>query len=243
MRSMINEAKLTKRYNTGDYEFEEYTLGAVVDEKESGAEVLTELKAQINNAFVGEAKPETKAEKKSAKTEKKEEKKNGKSTNSKTSTANNKASDDEDSSDEDSGDADESDSDDETTDGEDSDGDDNSSDDSEDGDDEDSGSTKDTKASKGKSAKSGQAEEGKSGKSKFKKKPQSYNRGIEQHKEIFSGVLRSVSPDWKKSDELKVKAKKASESLENEPFLDEAGEVLESFKAMVRNHMKVKSKK
>lgn len=238
MRSMINEAKLTKRYNTGDYEFEEYTLGAVVDEKESGAEVLSELKAQINDAFVGktaETKTETKTEKKSGKKDKKEEKKNA---TSKTSSTDDENTDDEDSSNEDDSVDGESNQDDETTDGEDGNDSDDSSDDAED----DGDGEEDAPASKGKSGKGGKTEEGKGGK-KFKKKPQNYNRGIEQHKEIFSGVLRSVSPDWKKSDDLKAKAKKASESMEGVSFLDEAGEVLPAFKDSVKKLMALKKSK
>ena len=50
----VTEAKFTRRFNTGDYEHEEYTLTAQVEGKESGAEVLSALKAEVNDAFIGE---------------------------------------------------------------------------------------------------------------------------------------------------------------------------------------------
>ena len=74
-------------------------------------------------------------------------------------------------------------------------------------------------------------------KSKFKKKPQTYLRSNETHKEIFSNVLKTVAPDWKKTTESKAKAKAASQKLEGEEFLDENGEVLATFKAAVKKAM------
>ena len=65
-----------------------------------------------------------------------------------------------------------------------------------------------------------------------------YNRAIERHKEVFSGLLRSIAPDWKKTEESKKKAKKVSEVLEGEDFLDANGEVLDSFKALVKKKLK-----
>lgn len=251
MRSMINEATLTKRYSTGQYEYEEYTLGAVVDEKESGAEVLAELKKQINDAFVGKvSEEETEATTPPGKTGKKAGKKNGKG---KSNSSDDEDANDEDSQEEVSGDDGEGDHDDEAADGEDSDDSDDSSEDGEDSSDdgeEDSSEDEDSdddsgKGSKGKAGKSGKPADKKEagGKKKLVKKPQAYNRGIEEHKNIFSGVLRSVSPDWKKSDATKQKAKKTSEALEGEPFLDENGEVVASFKSEVKKLMSAAKKK
>ena len=235
MKSMINEAKLTKRYNTGEYEFEEYSLGAVVDERESGVQVLKELKLQINEAFTGEksteaaAEPETKTEKKADKKAKKEKKKDAKPSDS-----------------DDDADGSESESEDASNDDDESVADDEASDDaaSDDSDGESDDSSEDESEEDAKPAKKGKGKEEpaakEKGKGKFKKKPQVYNRGIEQHKEIFSGLLRSVSPDWKKSDKTKALAKNTSAEMEGENFLDENGEVLAEFKAAVVKHMKSK---
>lgn len=224
MKSMINEAKVTKRFNLGDYQHEEYTLGAIVDEKDSGAEVLAELKKQILEAYSGEVSSEEEQPKK------KEEKKNGKP---KASPVASEDDSDEDVSEEDAGDDGESSENDEAADGE---ADDNNDSDAEDS---DSDSDESDDAEKPKASQKGSK---KDGKKKFRTKAQTYNRSIEQHKEIFSGVLRSVSPDWKKSDKTKALAKKASTELEGENFLDENGEVVESFKSQVAKIMKGKSK-
>lgn len=240
MRSMVNEAKVTKRFNTGDFTFEEYTLGAIVDESESGADVLTELKKQINEAFVGEVSKPKQDDKKS---DKKEGKKNAKP--SKASVVDDKNSDDESAAVENAGNDGESDQDDEAADGEDSDHADDSSDSAEDSAAEDESSDEEEvakPAKKGGNKSDSKAPAKKEGVKKYKTKSQNYNRGIEQHKEIFSGVLRSVSPDWKKSDVLKQKAKKTSEALEGTEFLDENGEVVASFKAEVKKLMTVKAK-
>jgi len=250
MRSAITEAKLEKRYNTGEYEHEVYTLTAVVDEKESGALVLSEMKKQIHEAYSGQASeveeekaaPTTKSDKKS---DKKEEKKNGKSKSTKASVANDEDADDESTEEEDSGDADESDADDEAADSEDSDSDDDSSDDSEESDDDSSEDDAEEKSTSKSASKkdSGKSSSGKeSGKKKFVKKPQAYDRTIEEHKNIFSKQLGFVAPSWKNSDVTKAKAKKVSETLAGTPFLDENGEVLATFKAELKKLMIVKKK-
>lgn len=77
---------------------------------------------------------------------------------------------------------------------------------------------------------------------KFKKKPQSYSRASEQHKEIFSSVVKSIAPEWKKSDDLKKKAKDASQSMEGKDFLDDSGEVLSEFKDAVKKLLTGKKK-
>lgn len=223
----IIEAIFTRRYNTGDFNYEEHTLTAQVEDGETGTEVLVSLKAEVNAAYTGDIAEVTETKPAKVGKTKKEEKKNGKSKASST--------DDEDASDEDSADEDassdgEGDSDDEAADAETDSDDDDSSDDSEEDDD-----AKEAPAKKGKTAASSSGT-----KKGFKKKPQNYNRALEEHKDIFSTVLRSVAPDWKKSPESKAKAKKTSEKMEGVEFLDESGEVLESFKSQVKKLMSAK---
>lgn len=241
MKSHINEARFTKRIPTEQFAYEEYSLSAAIDPSESGEDVLIEMRKQVSSAFAAdlvestEAKKETKAAKKAAT---KEEKKNAKSGKSKTRTT-----DDEDeigeSADEDTGSDDEGVEDDEAADDQvDDDGDDssdNSEDDEEGSDDADGEDEEDSKPAKGKSGKDTKAPAKETkGKKVFKRKPQVYDRQIDQHREIFSRELRSLKPNWKESDVLKAKAKKASEELEGEDFLDENGEVLASFKATLK---------
>ena len=232
MKSVVNDAKFTKRFVTGDYQFEEYTLGAVVDERESGVQVLRELKLQVNEAFSagsGAAAADA-AEEQEEKPATKKGKKNAKS---KTSASDDKANDDEDSSSEDAESDGESDQDDDAADASDGDDGDDSSDDSSaddaDGDDAEEDAEEDAK----KAAKA-------KGPKKFKAKPQVYSRSIEQHKELFSGVLRSVMPDWKKSEKTKALAKEASAAMDGEDFLDAEGNVVPEFEAQVKKLMKVK---
>lgn len=227
MKSAINEAKLTKRYNTGDYEFEEYSLGAIVDDRETGVQVLKELKLQINEAFSGSAavQEEQIETKSSKKADKKEEKKNGKP--SKGSDAKDDSNDDEDSSDEDSSSDDKGSEDDEASDSK---NDDDSDDSSNDGITSSDAEEEEPKP-KSKAEKSGK---------KFKKKAQTYNRGIEQHKEIFSKLLGSINPSWKQSDKTKALAKSASSDMEGKEFLDENGEVVATFKVAVSKIFKPK---
>ena len=229
MKSVITEAKLTKRYSTGDYEFEEFTLSAAVDENESGAVVLSEMKKQINEAFTGEvSSKQTKGPK-----AKKEEKKDGKA---KSNPSDDEDNNDEDSSEENEGNDGESNHDDEAADSEDRDDSDDSAEESED----EAGGEDEEKPAKGSKGAGKKSDGEKSGGKKFKKKPQSYTRDIEQHKEIFSGIVRSIDPEWKKNDNTKAKVKKISVGMEGEAFLDEHGEVLDSFKAEVKKRMKGK---
>lgn len=74
-------------------------------------------------------------------------------------------------------------------------------------------------------------------KKKFVKKPEVYQRGKETHRELFSSVLKTAAPDWKKSDKSKEKAKDVSTKMEGKAFLNEDGDVLESFKVEVKKLM------
>lgn len=78
------------------------------------------------------------------------------------------------------------------------------------------------------------------GKKKFKPKPQNYARDNDTHKEIFSGVLKAVAPNWKKDAASKKRAKDVSVKLEGEKFLDVDGNVLVTFKQSVKKAMIVK---
>lgn len=246
----VVEAKFNRRFKVEEYEHEDYSLSAIVEDGETGSEVLLALKAEVSSAFVGASTSETVAEVKPKSTKgkgpKKQEKKLG--TKPKTNHADDEDTDDEDTSGEDAGDDGESSEDDETANSEDGDDGDDSSDTDEDGgegseSEEEVEEVKPAKGSKreisGKSAtkESGKAPAKEAGKKTFRKKPQSYNREIEQHKEIFSGVLRSVAPDWKKTEVTKARAKKASEQMAGKEFLDEDGEVLSSFKDAVKKLM------
>lgn len=215
------EAKFTRRFNTGEYEFEEFTLSAIVEDDETGSEVLIGLKKEVTHAFAGDV---TKEEEENAKSNSsKNNDKNGKTTTKKAKGAADEGSDDDEASDNEA-----SDDDNDSTEGDE----DEAGDESDDGEEE-------TKSSKGKAgAKSSKNAKDEGSKKTFKKKPQDYNRSIEAHKEIFSGVLRSINPDWKKSEDSKKKAKKVSEAVEGEEFLDGNGEVLDSFKALVKKKMK-----
>lgn len=131
---------------------------------------------------------------------------------------------------------DDSDSEDDDSDTEDED-EDSDSDESEEEDDETDDEDEDKKPPK-KTAKKPAAKT--AGKKKFKSKAQSYARDNDTHKEIFSGVLKAVAPQWKKDAASKKRAKDASVKLEGSDFLDAEGEVLASFKQSVKKHMSVK---
>ena len=233
MKSTVTEAKLTKRMNTGDYSFEEYTLTAQVDVKESGAEVLYELKKQIGEAFIGAMEVTTEEEPKTKK-EKKGKKANGKG---KSSTTDNEDESDSDSAEDSSEDEDESSSDNEATDDEDGDSSDDSSDESEEAEESEDDSEEEEVAAK--PVKGAKADKGgKAGTTKVRKaKPQGYDREAESHKALFSSLLGSVAPDWRKSEESKARAKKTSVTMAGKEFLDADGEILESFTAEVKKLM------
>lgn len=235
----VTEAKYTRKFNLGDYESEEHSLVAQVEDGETGSEVLISLKEEVIAAHTGE-----KVETKPVKAKQTKEKKNA--TKPKASVVDDEDTDDEDTTDEDAGIDGEGDQDDEATDDQDGDDSDDSSEDSEDGEEpsEEGDDEEEQAPAKGKRAPSkagAKSKEASPAKAKgFRKKPQAYDRNIEQHKEIFSGVLRSVAPDWKKSEITKTKAKKASEAMVGNAFLDENGEVIPEFTAKVKKLMTVK---
>jgi cobalamin biosynthesis protein CobT len=225
MKSVITEAKVTVRINTGDFNYEEGTLAANVQSGEDGVKVLRELKLQINEGLGAKGTVEEENEELT----KKKAGKNGKpSKQSKSNTINDEDESEEDTSEDDSGADDESDEDNETSDSEDSDDVDSDADES----DEDE-VEEEKPAKKGSSSSKG-------GKKTRQKGPEEYNRDLEQHKEVFGGIVRSINPDYRKSDKLKALVKTISTELEGEPFLDENGEVLSSFSKEVAKRMKGK---
>lgn len=228
----VTEAKFLRRVNIGNYEHEEYSLACVVNEEdkygETGEDALNMLKAEVFKSMSTAVSLEDKP--------KKEGKiKNGKSNSVKDSDQSGK-----DTSSKDAGNDGEGDQDNEAADSEVRDNSDSPSEEGS-GNGESGEEEKQPKPAKGKSSKgeaSPKETTKKEGKKSFKRKPQAYDRSIEQHKEIFSGALRSIAPDWKSSEDSKKKAKKSSETLEGEEFLDENGEVLDTFKQKLKKLMK-----
>lgn len=221
----VTEAKYARRFKLEEYEWEEHTLTAVVEHDETGAQVLSELKSEVNKAFTGEVAPEAQEETKKAPAKATKEKKEKKNAKSKSGSTDDEDEDAEDSEGEDGDADDEGSEDDEGSDADsEDDGDSESEEGSEDESEEGADEEENAKPAKGKGA----------GKKVFVKKPQNYDRKIEQHKEVFARVLKSVAPDWKNSEASKAKAKKASAALEGSKFLDEKGEVVESFKKALK---------
>lgn len=222
----ITEAKYTRRFTTGQYEFEEHTLSCTAgeDENPKGSDLLLELKHEVMQAFAGESTPD--------KVEKKERKKNGKSNNTKNSDEDGK-----DSGEQNPGDDVKGDKDNEAPDNEASDDNNSSPEPDEDTQNEEAPAGKEASGKKGKSSKKSSDDEEKPKKT-FKRVPQTYDRSIEQHKDIFGRTYTTIVPNWRESEASKKKAKQISEDLEGEPFLDENGEVIDSFKTRIRKCLK-----
>ena len=222
----ITEAKYTRRFTTGQYEFEEHTLScsAGEDENPKGSDLLLELKHEVMQAFAGESIPD--------KVEKKERKKNGKSNNTKNSDEDGK-----DPGEQNPGDDVKSDKDNEASGDEASDDNNSNSEPDESPKSEESSVGKEDSGKKAKSSKKSSGDEEKPKKT-FKRVPQTYDRSIEQHKDIFGRAYTAIVPNWRESEASKKKAKQISENLEGEPFLDENGEVIDSFKARIRKFLK-----
>lgn len=209
----ISEIKYGRKFNLGNYESEEIALTAVVDEDDDAAEVLADLKTKVAEANADGSIASTKT------TEPEEEEENG-STDDDTET-----DDDSDSKNDDDGSENEDDD-------QGSEGDEETED--EDG---DKKPPKKTGGAKGKPKAGTKGKDKTVGGKKVKPKAEVYDRENGTHKDIFSNVLTSVDPNWKKSDKTKLKAKKVSEQLEGEAFLDKDGEVVSAFKQSVKKAM------
>jgi flagellar biosynthesis GTPase FlhF len=66
---------------------------------------------------------------------------------------------------------------------------------------------------------------------KLKVKLTPYDRNLEIHKKLFKGLLDSNFPTWKSKP---ATAKEASVQLEGEDFLNAEGEIVESFKTLLK---------
>jgi type IV secretory pathway VirB10-like protein len=63
-----------------------------------------------------------------------------------------------------------------------------------------------------------------------------YDRALDTHKNLLGSFLDKKYPKWRTSDSLK-KAAEASKALNGTDFLDENGEILDSFKLAFSNYM------
>lgn len=214
------EIKYTRRFTTDkDYEFEEITVTATLEDDVACANAIAELKKQVEESrdLEGNADVDDPPPKKKDKKKPKKEK-------------------DEDESDDTDEDESDDDADDEADEDDDEGNDDTETDEADDTDEEKSKSTKTKKAAASKKDKTG----GAGSKKNFRKKPQVYQRENETHKELFSGLMKSVAPKWKASPESKAKAKSVSKKMEGKEFLDEDGKIFPSFKELVRKAMSKK---
>ncbi len=230
--TMIPESfEIKRRVPREEYGFEEITLIIQFEENEDARGAILEAQNMVNEALGLENKITVITEDKE---ETKKEKKNGKANSTKDDNKNRKSS-----SEQDSGNDGESDKDHEASDPKASDDDNDSTESGEESaEGEDSEEKVPAKGKRGKASKEPKEEKSEKGKKSFRAKPQHYDRSIEAHKDIFKVSLESVAPDWKKNEESKRKAKKASENLEGDEFLDENGEVVPEFITKIRKLMK-----
>jgi hypothetical protein len=75
-------------------------------------------------------------------------------------------------------------------------------------------------------------------KSGFKKKGSVYDRENELHKKLFSEKAKELVPGWNKSEAGKAKGKKLSQQLAGTEFLDENGEIVESFEKAMKKGLR-----
>ena len=231
----VTEAKYTRRYNTGNYEHEEFSLTAVVSEDENHVEVLAQLKSDIQNAYAGEAGPSVTEDAgtemdETPEEEEKPAKRSKKSKRSRTTTLEDESDTEEEIGpeieDETPEEEIENEIEDETPEEE-----------IENEIEDESPEEEEFEAEEEPEPAPAKKTRSKSGAKGFKKKPQVYQRSNETHKDIFGTVLRKVAPNWKKSFESKAHAKKVSQKMEGVEFLDEDGKVLASFEADVKKQM------
>lgn len=207
----VTDAKFTRRYKTGEFEFEEHALTALVEGEEKAADVLASLKAEVHTAYIGEGTPVGAA----ADSQEPSGKKPGK-----------KAKADAPVEEEETEETEEE----ETQ---------ETSEENEEGNEEEETENEDDEKESGKKSGKSPGKEA-SGKKTFKKKPQTYSRDSEQHREIFSNVLKEVAPDWKKTPAGKERGKTVSQKMAGKDFLDADGDVLPEFKTAVKKLMKAK---
>ena len=207
------ELRFNRRYNVGQYEHEDYTIVAQLEEGDSSVEALAQMKASVEAAFAGESggEPGADAADKPATTGK--GKKDKKSKPAPTTTQEEEE---------------ETEEIEEETGGEET---------EEETETEEEVETEETEEEETETEEE-EIEDPPPKKGKtFKKKPQAYQRENKTHKDIFSSVLKKVAPKWKSSFESKAHAKKVSQKLNGKDFLDENGKVLSSFEAEAKKLM------
>ena len=207
----VSEVKLVRRVSTGEYQFDEVTMTATTDKGETGAKVLADLDSEISKGL-GKAGP---AE---APAEEEKPAKTAKPAKATKAPAKEEAEEEEEADDEESEEA--SAEEDEAEDSE---------EDADESEEDDADSDDEEEEEKPKSKKG------------FKKKPQNYDRAIEAHKTLFSGILAGIKgKGWAKDESFKKTAKAASVKMMGQPFLDENGEVLPLFSTKVKKFVRGK---
>lgn len=225
----VTEVKYTRRYNVGPYEHEEYTVHATLDEanKKAAVNEIKELKEIVADAHGGSNDPENNlpstaigpaATELAGKQAKPGKGKNPKKDKSEEVPKVKKPKDEEP----------------EETD----EVDDNDDDDNDDEVDDDAEEAEDIE-DEPKPPKKGKAEKAPK---KFKKKAETYSRTNEIHKKLYGETLALYDKAWKKSEKGKAAAKKVSQKLEGQDFLNEEGEVLDSFVKSLRKEYQAANK-
>lgn len=222
----ITEVKYARKYNLGNYESEDYGLTAIVEEDDKASDVFAELKQEITAAQSGEKDQDNDTDDTSRDQESEDQ-----DNESDDEDANGKGN--EETNSDDSDEDDEEGNDDAKV------SESNSGNDEDEDDEEDEADKKPAKKSKASTAGS-KVGKAKATKKKLVKKPQAYERTNDTHKDIFSGLLKEVAPNWKKDEKSKKLAKSASVKLEGQNFLDADGEVVATFKQSVKKHMGIK---
>lgn len=223
----VSEVKYARKFNTGNYESEEYSVTAIVEEDDSATAVFQKLKQEVTAAHSGEQSGEANEEETATEDQptRRRGSKKGKGSNSDKGETENETE--EEKTEDVEGEEEES----ETEAGNET-----EDDSQEESDDEETTSKRSKKLTRSTDG----ADTGGKVKKNFKKKAQVYQRTNPSHKDIFSTVLKEVAPLWKKDEKSKTKGKLASQKLEGSEFLDDNGKVLASFKQDVKKHMGVK---
>lgn len=230
---MTGEIKYTKRFNLGNYEHEEFSITAPVDEGAIIYEEFQSLKGIVQAAHEGD--PEA-AEAVSKGGDDEEENTPAATTGKKKKAkkaakpAEDEEDEDEETEDEEENDEDDSDDDDDTE-------------DEEDPEEEEEKARASAAAAKKAAAK---AKAGKaapaSGKSK-RSKETSYSRANDIHKKLFTETVKGFYPKQFKTEAGKDAAKKASLKLDGTPFLDSNGKVCDEFIGSLRKALSPAKKK
>jgi hypothetical protein len=213
----VTEAKFTRRYNVGQYEHEEFTVTAMLDDKDDVVETLTILKTDVEAAHKGEGSSSLSDERGQDKDETNEETNSGKAgkkssksatmtrgKGSKATTTETESETQDETSDEDDGEDQED------------------GDDGEETIDDEEGNEEEEKKSSKKATQS-------PGKKSLKKKGSPYSRSNETHKSLLAKEFRKHFPDWKENAKREAKAKKFSRDMDGKDFLDGEGEIVPEF--------------